>query len=226
MPHDWNRLLQTTTERLAGLVDDADPAAPVPGCPDWCAADLVEHVGGVYQWAAHVVRTGDPEVHPVPAPTDLGELPVWFRGHVDELVRVLTGTDPDQETWTFGRGRGTAGWWTRRQTLETTLHTFDLLDSQGRAGEWDVPAPLAWEAVREVVTLFYPRQLRMGRIDPLPGTLLLTPTDLDDEPVAVGDGRPVVELNAPAGELALLAYRRRTSDDPAAAALLALGLTP
>ena len=61
MPHDWNRFLQTATERLAALVDEADPAAPVPGCPDWCVADLVEHVGGVYQWAAHVVRTGDPE---------------------------------------------------------------------------------------------------------------------------------------------------------------------
>ena len=66
----------------------------------------------------------------------------------------------------------------------------------------------------------------MGRIDPLPGTLLLTPTDLDAEPVAVGEGRPVVEVNAPASELVLLAYRRRTSADPAAAELFAHGLTP
>lgn len=226
MPHDWNRFLQTSTQRLAALVDEADPAAPVPGCPDWCAADLVEHVGGVYQWATHVVRTGDPAADVAPAPTDLGELPGWFRTHADELVRVLVGTDPDQETWTFGRGRGSAGWWTRRQTHETTLHTFDLLDSQGRSEEWDIPAPLAWDAVREVVTLFYPRQLRMGRIEPLPGTLLLTATDLDAEPVAVGEGRPVVEVNAPASELVLLAYRRRTSADPAAAELFAHGLTP
>ncbi len=66
----------------------------------------------------------------------------------------------------------------------------------------------------------------MGRIEPLPGTLLLTPTDVDADPVAVGDGRPVVEVSAPAAELVRLAYRRRTSEDPEAAALFAHGLTP
>ena len=224
--HDWNHLLQTSTRRLAALVAEADPAAPVPGCPDWCAADLVEHVGGVYQWAVSAVLTGQPEADVSPAPADLSALAPWFSGHADELVRVLTGTDPDQAAWTFGRGHGTAGWWTRRAVHETLLHTFDLLDSQGRAEEWQVPAGLAWDALGEVVTLFYPRQVRMGRVDPLPGTLLLSPTDLDTDPVAVGDGRPVVEVSAPAAELVLLAYRRRTSEDPEAAALLAHGLTP
>ncbi|ANH36890.1 hypothetical protein I601_0438 [Nocardioides dokdonensis FR1436] len=226
MPHDWNRLLQTTTERLVALVGEADLAASVPACPDWCAADLVEHVGGVYQWATQAVVDNNPEADVAPAPADLSALPDWFRGHAVELVRVLTGTDPDRPAWTFGRGRGTVGWWTRRQVLETVLHTFDLLDSQGRAAEWEPSPALAWDAVGEVVTLFYPRQVRMGRIEPLPGTLLLTPTDVDADPVAVGDGRPVVEVSAPAAELVRLAYRRRTSQDPEAAALFAHGLTP
>ncbi len=226
MPHDWNRLLQTTTARLADLVEEADLSAQVPTCPDWCALDLVEHVGGVYQWAVHAVVAGDPEADLTPAPTDLSAVPVWFRGHADELVRVLTGADPEQPAWTFGRSRGTVGWWTRRQVHETALHTYDLLSSQGRDDEWAPDPELAWDCVDEVVSLFYPRQVRMGRIEPLPGTLLLTPTDLPADALAVGDGHPVVEVTAPAAELALLAYRRRTSDDPAAAALLGLGLTP
>ena len=61
--------------------------------------------------------------------------------------------------------------------------------------------------------------------DPLPATLLLLPTDLDVDPVRLGDG-PLVEVRGTAAELLLLLWHRSTSPDPRAAELLALPITP
>ncbi|MBU4417089.1 MAG: maleylpyruvate isomerase N-terminal domain-containing protein, partial [Actinobacteria bacterium] len=33
-------------------IAEADPAAPVLSCGDWTVRDLVEHLAGVYTWAA------------------------------------------------------------------------------------------------------------------------------------------------------------------------------
>ena len=48
-------------ERFAESVRTADPLAPVPTCPGWAIVDLVDHVGTVHRWAAHMVRNLAPE---------------------------------------------------------------------------------------------------------------------------------------------------------------------
>ena len=40
------------TQLFASWVREADPALPVPSCPDWTLADLVGHVGGTQHWVA------------------------------------------------------------------------------------------------------------------------------------------------------------------------------
>ena len=50
---DWLGLLRARTDRFAEVVADADPAALVTYCPGWSLRDLVVHLGGVHQWAAH-----------------------------------------------------------------------------------------------------------------------------------------------------------------------------
>ena len=42
--HDWNALLTAATGRVARLIDEVDLTASVPACPEWCVADLVEHL--------------------------------------------------------------------------------------------------------------------------------------------------------------------------------------
>lgn len=223
---DWNALLTRATGDFARLVEEVDATAPVPTCDEWCVVDLVEHLGGIHQWGRHAVVEGTPEGTPEPAPTDLSRLPEWYAGHAGDLVEVLVSTDPAAPAWTFGRQAGTAGWWSRRQTHETRMHTYDLLAAVGREDEWQPEPDLAWDAVLEVGDTFYLRQVRMARTDPLPRLLRLRPTDLDVPPLELGDGEPAVEVAAPARELLLQVWHRSRNPDPAADALLSLPLTP
>jgi uncharacterized protein (TIGR03083 family) len=222
---DWYALLPVLTADFARLVDEVDPTASVPACPEWCVADLVEHLGGVHQWARHAIVEGTPEGSPEPGPQDLSELAAWYAGHAGDLLDTFAATDPQAPAWTFGRQAGTAAWWARRQAHEVQLHTHDLLAAAGRAEEWRPEPEVAWDGVLEVADLFYLRQVRMARTEPLPATLLLVATDLPVDPVALGDG-PVVEVRGTAQEVLLLLWHRATSSDPAAAELLAMPITP
>ncbi|WP_292606982.1 maleylpyruvate isomerase family mycothiol-dependent enzyme [Nocardioides sp. REDSEA-S30_B4] len=217
--HDWNALLTAATGRVARLIDEVDLTASVPACPEWCVADLVEHLGSVHQWARHAVLEGTPEGRPEDAPADLSELAAWYAGHAGDLVETLATTDPAAPAWTFGRGVGTAGWWARRQTHEVSIHTYDLLSAAGREEEWQPDPVLAWDGVREVQDTFYLRQVKMARTEPLAGTLVLEATDVPGgaDPVRIGDGEPHVHLRGTARELLLLLWHRATTDDPAAA---------
>lgn len=222
----WNTQLTDATGRVARLVDELDLTAAVPACPDWCVADLVEHLGGVHQWARHAILEQNAEAQPESAPSDLSALAGWYAGHAHALLDTLAGLDPSAPAWTFGRQAGTVGWWWRRQTHETLIHLFDLLSSAGRQEEWQPDPEVAWDGVCEVEDTFYLRQVRLARTDPLPSALLLVPTDVDAPPVQIGDGAPVVPLRGSARDLLLLLWRRTVTDDPAAARLLGFAITP
>ncbi len=226
MDHDWLTLLPTATERLAALLDAGDLAAPVPACPGWSLADLAEHVGGVHAWATHAIVHGTPDGEEPPAPAS--GVADWYRGHAARLVAALAERAPDTPAWTFGPEPRTTAFWRRRQVHEVLVHTWDAESSQGTPTPLD-PA-LAWDGVDEVATMFYPRQVRLGRTEPLPGTLHLVATDLPDAaPVALGAG-PVREVRAPAADVLLLLWHRAdpASYDvaPEAAALLGRAVAP
>jgi uncharacterized protein (TIGR03083 family) len=222
--HDWNDLLAAAIEDFADAIETTDPAATVPGCPGWTVADLVDHLGGVHQWARHAVVEGDPDGVPEDA---AGDLAVWYRRHAGDLLETLRSTDPAAPAWTFGSDPGTAGWWSRRQVHETRMHTRDLLQAAGRLDAWDIDPALAWDGVDEVATVFYPRQVRLGRTEPIPGTLRLVATDLPDaQPISIGEAEPVIEVRAPAAEVLLMVWHRAPAADPAAAALLASPIAP
>ena len=220
MTHDWISLLTAATDDFARITGEVDPVAAVPACPGWTVADLVDHVGGVHQWARHAVLEGTPDGQPVPLSGDSAE---WYAGHAAALIEALA--DPAAPAWTFGTEQ-TVAWWLRRQTHETLVHTRDLLDAAGRVGEWRIDPVLAWDGVREVATEFYPRQVRLGRTEPIPGTLRMVPTDVHVDPVVVGDAAPEVEVRARAVEILLMLWHRAVCADPAAARLLALPIAP
>src|SRR5690606_4820373 len=48
------------TATLAAWVGGQDPAAPVPTCPDWALADLVDHVGAVQRMTTMLVGSASP----------------------------------------------------------------------------------------------------------------------------------------------------------------------
>lgn len=224
---DWLSLLHTSTERFGDLVQDADPDAPVPTCPDWSLRDLVAHLGGVHRWAAHAVVEGNPDLRPEP-PTETGpaELAAWYRRHAAQLLDVLTATAPDAHAWTLDDRDPTAQFWRRRQVHETVMHLWDAQTAI------DHPEPiepsLAWDGVLEVRDVMYPRQVRLGRIEPLSGALHLRATDVPGDAV-MGDGEPVRVAGGAETLLRLLWHRADPEEHvsaPLARTLLSVAVTP
>jgi uncharacterized protein (TIGR03083 family) len=231
--------LERAAAEVPVLLAGTDLAAPVPSCPGWSVGGLVAHLGGTHLWAERCVRLGDPHLPEVEAPTtDRAELAVWYRGCADRLVTTLRSTSPDAPCWTFGPRPREAQFWFRRQAHELAVHRWDLGTALGR--DLGYPAGLAADGVDEVVTLFFPRQVRLQRIPPLARSLTVA---VDDGPTWTlhgdGTGEPTGPADAavtgPAEALVLLLWGRVGLTDPrltvtgsreAAAAVLSAGIVP
>ncbi len=206
------RLLETDgAERLT---------LPVPSCPGWSVTDLVEHLGTVHRWAAGIVSARDrkPVAQPEPA-YDEGGLAPWFADGAAALTAALRATEPADSCWTLARPH-TVGFWSRRQAHETMVHRVDLADALGAAAPLD--PVLAADGVDEAAVMFFPRQVRLGREQPLTDALALVDGTTGRRWLLAGDGTrppdvPVdATVTAPAPDLLLLLWRRRSIDDTSA----------
>jgi uncharacterized protein (TIGR03083 family) len=231
--------LERLTAEVPVLLVGADLAAPVPACPGWTVGDLVVHLGEIHVWAQQCIETGDPTEHEVAGPgPDAAALAVWYRHCADRLLETLRSTSPDAPCWTFGPPPQEAAFWFRRQAHEVAVHRVDLGAALGR--DLGYPAELAGDGVDEVVTMFFPRQVRLQRIPPLARSLAVT-ADGGPTWVLSGDGTEApggvadAEVRGPAEALVLLLWGRVALDDPrltvtgsrdAAAAVLSAGIVP
>lgn len=216
-PHRYFESLGAAVDDFAAVLATRNLSAPVPACPGWDLAALTAHLGAIHRWA-HGRLTGDPRPSDAPGPdAQRQDWVAWLRAGAGELIAALAATDLDTACSTFGPPQ-TARFWLRRQAHETTMHRWD---AQSTAG---TPAPidpdLAADGIREVRDVFLPRQLALGRMAALPGTLCLQPTDV---------GHPAVVLalfdapfDAPAPPPAATVTPSTTVTGPASALLLAL----
>lgn len=176
---DFVERYAAAAERFAVAVASTPMDAPVPACPAWTTYDLVCHLGNVHAWAATIVETGrravdqndEPRSH---RPRVVSE---WYAGKAEDLYEVLRAADPDRPCWNFAFDTGGAGFWQRRQTHETTVHTVDLLAARGRTA--DVDAELAADGIDEVLTVFLHRMHHRGHPAALSAPLCLVATDVD-----------------------------------------------
>src|SRR5687767_7014823 len=108
--------------------------APVPSCPGWSVADLVEHTGRVHRSVTRRVRNLETERHPAadialpPRP----ELAGWFQSGADALARVLEAAQPDAQVWNWSVTPNLAAFWWRRMAQETAVHRWDGEAAHGR----------------------------------------------------------------------------------------------
>jgi uncharacterized protein (TIGR03083 family) len=231
--------LELLVADITGLLGEADLRTPVPSCPGWTVADLVNHLGQTHLWAEHCIRVKDPELREVAAPVaDRDALAVWYAGCADLLIKTLRATNPGTQCWTFGLSPRTAAFWCRRQAHEAAMHRWDLGAALGR--DLGYPSVLAADGVDEVVNLFFPRQVRLQRMAPLRSSLALHVEGLGCW-VLAGDGIAETgppfdaEISGPADALVLLLWGRIGLDDPriqltgdrtAAASVMSAGLVP
>lgn len=206
-----DRLAQLSAEVTAvrDVLTEVDLTVPVAACPGWRILDLVMHLGQVHRWATAIVHTSQRQPEPEVDVLDHA-LARWFSEGADELIATLAAADPAAPCWSFTADR-TAGFWIRRQALETVVHRWDAQSAEGEPGPID--PELAADGVAEVVDLMLPRQLRLGRVATLPHAVTLRALDTGTTRT-VGEGEPVAELHAPAELLLLLLWHRVDPGDP------------
>jgi uncharacterized protein (TIGR03083 family) len=196
-----------------------DLSAPVRHCGDWTLYDLADHLGGGNLWAAAAVteRHGDFEADP--APRDPAALAAWLSETGAVLLAALE-ADPDTPAWTLAPPP-TVGFWRRRRCMETLIHRWDA--EHAADGEGPIDPDLADDAVAEVADTMLPRQIRLGRIAPLPHSVRLEATDTGSSWLLAGQddagrpGDPVATIEGTAAGLLLLLWGRLDAGHPALA---------
>jgi uncharacterized protein (TIGR03083 family) len=220
------------TEGLARVAASADPGTPITSCPGWTLARLVEHVGLVHRRVAAVVERGDrvPDEEIEDASPPPGGAAEWLRAGPGLVIGAVGRAGMEAPTWSFA-GRGTAGFWLRRVTHETTVHHADAALSCER--EWSAAPDLAADAISEMLGFCSSPPAGAGRPDrgDLSGdgqTLHFHATDeglgsdgewlverTPDGPVWSHEHRHAdVAVRGPAEVLLLLLMRRIPATDP------------
>ncbi len=148
--------LEAIASNAAALVDAANLAgfdAPVPSCPDWVVADLLEHIGRVHRW---VIANSDPgsrrRVLVEPRDRGAGSREPGPTGCATVRSSCVAALDRDPQTpcWTFVPPPALA-FWQRRQAHETAMHR---VDAQLAAGSVEPIAPvLAADGIDELLWL-------------------------------------------------------------------------
>ena len=116
-------------ERFVEAVRGLDPAARVPTCPEWSAADLMEHTGTVHRWAGTQVAVLTEKRIPsdqmeLGVPADPAGFPDWLSEGGRFVVDALRKQDPDAPMWAWGSDRYVR-FWSRRMLHETAVHRAD-----------------------------------------------------------------------------------------------------
>ncbi|WP_378147982.1 maleylpyruvate isomerase N-terminal domain-containing protein [Cnuibacter sp. UC19_7] len=255
-PHTHLDALTEGVPRLREVLADGDLAAPVSGCPGWTLADLGAHVGSIYRFA----RTGLVERRGLdvkePGPTEREPMLAWFDEGADALLAALRSIDArdgwDAPAWTMAPP-ATAAFWARRQHHETALHLWDALESQGAdpaaAAALALADDSAADGIDEIVRMFFPRQVRLGRLAPLQDSLgvIAGPVSLviggdgtgdphlDSRSHAVASEAPDAVLAGPPAAVLLALWKRIPLDSPgltitgdlaAASRVVSAALTP
>ncbi len=176
--------LETESARFREVLEACDPAARVPGCPDWDAVELLWHLTGVQSFWAGVV-TGRPA-----APSESGtEEAIANRQrpetHEDRLAAfdaasaalqdALRDADPAEAAWTWSEDQS-VGFTYRRQAHEALIHRLDAEQTAGQVTALD-PA-LAADGVAEALGVMYGGAPPWGRFDPLPQHVRFDLTDV------------------------------------------------
>lgn len=178
-PGAYLEALAADSQAIADLAQDRLDVQ-VPSCPEWKVADLVGHLGGVYSYATSAVEGAGnrPDGERALPPASGAELLTWFGEWRRRIIEALSSRQPDDPAWSFA-GKGSVGWWRRRQALETAMH---LCDVEVAAGGQSTMAPeLAADGIDEFLSELLPFYLSRREIPGLGGTFHVHATDTPGE---------------------------------------------
>ncbi|WP_158548079.1 maleylpyruvate isomerase N-terminal domain-containing protein [Desertihabitans brevis] len=139
----------TQTEEVAGWVDGADPATPVPTCPGWTLTNLVGHIGSTQRWVTRLVAEGigDPAaafaLASEDAPDDPEGWPGWLRTGAAEVRGTLAGATNGPDVFDPSGGGDGVVFWSRRVFGEISVHRIDAAATLDRRYTIDAPSAVA-----------------------------------------------------------------------------------
>lgn len=218
--------LRADSARFRTLLTDCDPAARVPACPDWDAADLLWHLAHVQLFWATVVTTrpaGPPQDWPPARPSSYADLLAAFDGSSAALATALERADPEEEAWHWADEHTVATSY-RRQAHEALIHRLDAEQTVAQHGgqhggqhgaqDSSIDPALAADGVAELLEVMYGGPVPdWGRFDPAQGVVKVSLNDAavdlwvqpglfigtDPESGRNQDGPHLVLLDAPPG---------------------------
>jgi uncharacterized protein (TIGR03083 family) len=215
-------VIRRESDTFYDVAAGADPARPVPACPDWNLADLTWHLAEVHWfWAAIVEhRLQDPTEAEdrKPARPDGHDAVVELgRAGADHLLRVLAGADDATAVWTWA-DRQDVGFIRRHQVQEACVHRWDMQRSAGDDTPDAIEADAAVDSIDEFVEISLPWCVNPDK--PLPGSVHLHCHDADGEWFVHPDGRVEsihakgdVAVRGTASDLLLALYGRIDAGD-------------
>ena len=161
-PERYLAALASSLDTLTSIARQSDDvlSRSVPACPLWSLDQLFGHLGSIERWAAAVVLGGKYVEEPAPPALDASS---WFLDGTGPFLETMAALDPEAPCWNFGPPPRTAGFWLRRQAHEHAIHLIDASQASGREGP-DLGADFMLDGVDEVLAMFTPRQLRLGRM--------------------------------------------------------------
>ena len=133
---DVRDVLIEETAAFGELIRGADPATPVPTCPEWTLQQLFRHVGRGNRWAAQIVADrrdtalNPREVRDGKPPDDRDAAIDWLNAGAALILDSVDDVGADTEVWTF-IGPRPAQWWIRRRLHEATVHKADAAIALG-----------------------------------------------------------------------------------------------
>lgn len=216
------------TDKLATLLEGADPGTPVPTAPEWTLVELSRHVGYAFRWMTTTVATRATapvrrrDIQGRRAPDDPVELPAWLREGAVELVGAVRSVGPSTPVWTWAGGPQPAQWWLQRMLYELVVHVADATLALGEPVSIDASLAAAgideWLAILpfvhdDMIEALPPgRSMHLHALDGGEWLLRGTPDGLAWER---GHVRADVAVRGDAGSLYLLLNRRLPADDGA-----------
>jgi uncharacterized protein (TIGR03083 family) len=179
--------LHRESRRFAAALAGADPAAPVPTCPDWTAADLLWHLTEVQWFWGTIVgeRLQDPssaEATKPARPDAYAELAELFGTATGRLSVALAEGADTTAVWTWASDRS-VGFIRRRQAHEALIHRLDAELVGGEPGLMD--AALSADGVDELLRVMWAELPGWATFTPSGGEVLLAATDTGDAWLAV-----------------------------------------
>jgi uncharacterized protein (TIGR03083 family) len=223
LDHDWFcERAEAEIAAMADLASGADPAAPVPTCPEWTVAQLVKHTGVVHRWVTRIILTRsseriDPRELDVGLPSSEALYGQWLADGASPLIAALRLAGPDTAVWAWGAEQR-SGWWSRRMLHETTIHRADAEFAVGVAPVID--PVVAADGIEEFLTNLPIARRPREHLASLPdgSSMHLHATDCDGEwLIRFADGtvtwsrgheKATAAVRGPVAALLLLIYGR------------------